>query len=572
LKLGTNIGSVEIANIFFNTSLAYPESEFYKKAVESGDLQLLNAYLRQYPNGKHASEVQAQIDNAYWKNCTSIEGCQTYLNAAKNKSWAKHIAEAKEKILRLSCESGDALACQDLFLRGKLDLQQYAVAIKKSLKKIEAEYNRGFNLAKQIPTDQKVYSVAFDPHGKQLAASTNNNSIIIYDTNDWREIHKLKLNDYANSVSYSPEGDVLAAGLADGTVRIFSTDNWNEIKQIRFSGWIWPVAFSPNGYYLASGGQSGMVKVFSTISWLEASTIGTGNPIYALAYSPDGKKLAVACKDGSVIIFSTSNWLPIKQLHFGDWIGALAFSPDGRYLALGGKGKRVQILDTSSWEEIANSPIDGWTVAATFSHNGEYLAVGTSSGVTKIISTQKYWPVADNLKSNPVLSLAFSPDDNLLALGTKSSSPPSFLYIFNAPPHVGGFKAYIPSKPTKAAQLDNLLFTPIAVLDSKSRGGGFYLMAITTKENGGNNQAKKPIRLELYDQNNVMLATSQQYFEVSPKTKGLQEPGYVAFKLDEETIAKLRGATHSFRIVASTTQDKSDIGGPLRVGVELDVP
>lgn|GEM_PF-6632190 len=65
--------------------------------------------------------------------------------------------------------------------------------------------------------------LAFSPDGKVLAAGSNYNYIVLFDTSTWKELKTLKgHNKEVNSISFSPDGKTLASGSSDGTIRFWT--------------------------------------------------------------------------------------------------------------------------------------------------------------------------------------------------------------------------------------------------------------------------------------------------------------------------------------------------------------
>jgi len=100
-----------------------------------------------------------------------------------------------------------------------------------------------------------VNIICFSPDGKLMASGSDDNTIKLWDTAQWKEIKTLMgHDDYVDSVCFSPDGKLLASGSDDNTIRIWDIEKGKEVKTLKgHNGYVWAVAFSPSGNQLASG-------------------------------------------------------------------------------------------------------------------------------------------------------------------------------------------------------------------------------------------------------------------------------------------------------------------------------
>ena len=117
------------------------------------------------------------------------------------------------------------------------------------------------------------------------------------------------------SVAFSPDGKTLAAGDLDGTVRLWDVATRRQLGSPLTSptGTVQSVAFSPDGKTLASGSADGTVRL-----WDVATRRQLGSPLTSptgtaesVAFSPDGKTLASGSADGTVRLWDVAYLMDI---------------------------------------------------------------------------------------------------------------------------------------------------------------------------------------------------------------------------------------------------------------------
>jgi|SRR5262245_11090446 len=206
-----------------------------------------------------------------------------------------------------------------------------------------------------------VFSVAFSPDGKIVAAGTVTGIIKIWDAQTGKEQRVLaQHSDLVNSLAYSPDGLTLASGSHDETIILWDTKSWKPRHKLKLNhARVRSVAFSPDGKTLASanmlmakgydlqtvGGEVKLWDVETGKSSLELAN--SKNTIVTVAFSPDGQTVANAITDKTVRLVTVKNGeLLTLEGHTGA-VFAVAFSPDGRTVASAGQDKTVKLWDVS---------------------------------------------------------------------------------------------------------------------------------------------------------------------------------------------------------------------------------
>jgi WD40 repeat protein len=162
-----------------------------------------------------------------------------------------------------------------------------------------------------------VYSVAFSPDGKALASAGGVQPAAFKSFESYKEVPKellkeigeVKVWDLATgkertfyrgdtgrvfSVAFSPDGKTLAAGVRDGAIRLWDVATGKERACLRGDAQVNAVAFSPDGKTLASG-QRDKVTLWDLASGrVRARLQGHAGAVTSVAFSPDGRTLATA--------------------------------------------------------------------------------------------------------------------------------------------------------------------------------------------------------------------------------------------------------------------------------------
>jgi WD40 repeat protein len=154
-----------------------------------------------------------------------------------------------------------------------------------------------------------VWDIAFTLDGTILA-SGNAAGITLWDISTGEPRASLG-NDSTLSVTFSPDGTLLASGSLNGTVHLWDTATGQEQAALeKHTGAVHAVAFSPDGGILASGGHDGTVCLWNVKTGDRAATIRIAQTqIWSVAFSPDGLLLASGSGDGLIRLWDVAQVL-----------------------------------------------------------------------------------------------------------------------------------------------------------------------------------------------------------------------------------------------------------------------
>jgi WD40 repeat protein len=206
-----------------------------------------------------------------------------------------------------------------------------------------------------------IMNVAFHPDGKRLILCSQDDAVLVRDT-EKKSTTELRGNlSGVNAVAVSPDGRQIASAGWDGTVCVWRTPRQGRADKpvvLRGHGQrVACVAFSPDGRLLASGGDDGQVRLWAAGVNPEYTILGDAFvEASGLAFRPDGRQLAVATwhlrltdprtrvSSGEVRLFDPAggaNQTPITLHGHDGHVTAIAYSADGKLLASGGEDGNV---------------------------------------------------------------------------------------------------------------------------------------------------------------------------------------------------------------------------------------
>ncbi len=274
-------------------------------------------------------------------------------------------------------------------------------------------------------------SVAFSPDGKLFAAGDDFGDVVLWDTATDSRLATLAVPEEfgalsvgVSSVAFSPNGKILAAGDSAGDVVLWNVATHKRLGEIADGSYIYGVAFSPNGQTVATGDGAGNVAQWSTATHAElGQPSSNGSPVYGIAFSPTGDALASGDEAGDIVLWDTTSPTEVRPpLVDGSPVHSVAFSPDGKTIASGDYAGDVVLWDTASGSEIGYPRPEGSLVnSVAFSRVGKTLATGNLAGKVILWSTagltKSHAPLLDVLRPSlvDVLGVALSVDGKTLA-------------------------------------------------------------------------------------------------------------------------------------------------------------
>jgi WD40 repeat protein len=116
------------------------------------------------------------------------------------------------------------------------------------------------------------------------------------------------------SLAYSPCGRQIAAAVSDSTLRVWNTRDATVRKVIRFFNAPVVLAYSPDGNYLVGGTNGNRLELWRARTFVRMTLVGHKKTIQTLAFSADSALLASGSEDTLIIVWNIADGLRWKDL------------------------------------------------------------------------------------------------------------------------------------------------------------------------------------------------------------------------------------------------------------------
>jgi WD40 repeat protein len=292
----------------------------------------------------------------------------------------------------------------------------------------------------------RVFSVAFSPDGKMLAAGSWDGTVRLWEAATGKELHRFHdQKTSVRAVAFSPDGKTLAFSGEGSAIVLRNTATGKEHRRLTgHSGPITFVAFSPDGKLLASKAWDQTLRLWDVAGGHEVRRLSSkdapkqvNEPDCPMAFAPDGKTVISGTLTEDAFRSQAQRTFRVWNVATGAEVrsfrddspslGTVAFSPDNRLLAVANRStrglpSRIRLWDVDSGKALQpiepTQELDPESSSLAFSPDGKTLA---SSGGGPI----RLWEVATRREvcrlqthDTGAACLAFSPAGRLLASGS----------------------------------------------------------------------------------------------------------------------------------------------------------
>ncbi len=264
----------------------------------------------------------------------------------------------------------------------------------------------------------EISGTAFSPDGKQLATSSFDRTVRLWDVANGKAIRTLAGHqDLVLGVAFRPDGKQIASASSDKTARIWEPASGKELFALKHPNIVDAVAFNPAGTQLATVGHDGVLRIWDTakgtqVREIKAHTTANELSIYCLTWDKEGKQIATGGYDRTIKLWDAATGKMVREFKafkpkefeqgHRDGVFAVALSPDGKQLASAGSERTIKLWNVADGKVIRdlvdprltppNQPKDvlvpilshsGWIHTVKFTPDGQHLVSGGAAPLKK---------------------------------------------------------------------------------------------------------------------------------------------------------------------------------------------
>ncbi len=282
---------------------------------------------------------------------------------------------------------------------------------------------------------RSIYSLAWSPNGRWLAACGDASKVQIWELNQGQIVQALPTKKAcARSLSWSPDNKFLACGQGDwreydtGHIQVWDVATAEQVWMTQEPTYgVYSICFAPNGQWLASGHGSGITQIWVARTGQKYITATVRddirNLINGICFSADSQYIACGtCYEDGLYIYSIDGSV-LQEVIFpkhASWVDfehVIRFSPDNEWLARGSQDGQVSLWKRC--DPLLSMDFTGHeapTYAIAWSPNGRFLAGGSRYGEIKVWEVKSEKEVC-SMRHRPLHSICYSPDSHFLASG-----------------------------------------------------------------------------------------------------------------------------------------------------------
>lgn len=249
--------------------------------------------------------------------------------------------------------------------------------------------DRGQQAQDPIAVAHEGRSASWSADGTLIAVGFRSGEVALYDPHAWIERQRWQAHDHqTRSVAIRPDGQQIASTSRDRSVKIWDRQgNLLRTMTVHNSS-VEAVAYNRTGTLLATCEYGGLIMIWDAVTGEERQRLDLAPQHgYCIAFNPDGTQVAMGASGGRIVIWDLeTNAQQVLTGHTGD-VRGVAYSPRGGHLVSGASDRAVVLWRTDTWS-IRATWADHLGIIRTvaWEPNGGYIASGSNDRAIKIWS------------------------------------------------------------------------------------------------------------------------------------------------------------------------------------------
>ncbi|KAJ0179537.1 hypothetical protein K1T71_005249 [Dendrolimus kikuchii] len=280
------------------------------------------------------------------------------------------------------------------------------------------------SLEKQLKGHRNaITSLYFNPNEQQVASSSLDNSILLWNLRGTMKSYRFEGHDEAvMDVTFSQSGKYMASASRDKTVRIWIPTVTGSTGMFKaHSQTVRSVQFSLDGTKIVTGSDDKIVKLWSANKYkFISSFVGHTNWVRCARIANDSSIIASCSDDKTTRLWNPDSGKCIHTYKEQSGHGMyLAWHPSGCYIAVGTSNGTIKMYDIRTHELIQYYSIhDDAITQLVFHPCGSYILTASKDGKMKILDLLEGHPIYTlSGHSGPINTVNFSASGDSFASG-----------------------------------------------------------------------------------------------------------------------------------------------------------
>ncbi len=283
-----------------------------------------------------------------------------------------------------------------------------------------------------------VTALCFSPDGRMLASGSYDGHLFLWDTRDWRIVHKLSHGDRVRAAAFSPDGRIIASAGNDKLITLWNTQTGKQIRKLAgHTDRVNCIEFSPDAKILVSGSTNELIIWEPNSGRIDSLIVGDDSfyPVFGMintiAFHPTGKDphgfaFAFTYQKGIALYNpATKNLMKFQDKGMPH---SIAYSRDGAWLAWGARHPHKESMYAPRFVSVskkeidpARTPKENWAApdrvfyTAFTPKNDRLIMISYQQAVLYDIAGQSVVKTFDGTSETSVTDAALSPDGQILA-------------------------------------------------------------------------------------------------------------------------------------------------------------